>query len=253
MWDLIFVNALCITVDAITIVLVYVNQPQLYHPAQVFSYMLKFRLEFVVLNQLMAVAARGIRHETVVEKRYHHGSADDLAGATRNLDPSTQRSKKPAVTSKDDPARNSTQISLPQPTLSKAGLQSERSLDHRDAEDNRRSSDEKVNGAFDHIASNAIPGEGGIDSPTTTHFGHGPSTDTVQRSESGPSSDQTRLIKQRNDEAKSRHLGSFRTKLHYRNDDDENDEDEDEIGLHMWENNGNLVLDVPWFKSKVSV
>ena len=89
MWDLIFVNALCIALDTITIVLVYVNQPQLDHPAQVFSYILKFRLEFVVLNQLMAVAARGIHCETVAEKRYHHNSTDDSIGGTLLMDPPT--------------------------------------------------------------------------------------------------------------------------------------------------------------------
>ena len=108
-------------------------------------------------------------------------------------------------------------------------------------------------GAFDHIASNAVPGEGGVDSPTTPTFERRPSTNTVQRSESGPSNDQTHLIKHRYDGANPRHLGKFRTKIHYRNDDDENDEDEDEIGLHMWENNEKVVLDVPWFKSKVDV
>ena len=33
--------------------------------------MLKFKLEFVVLNQLMAVAARGIKRESFSERRYH--------------------------------------------------------------------------------------------------------------------------------------------------------------------------------------
>ena len=33
--------------------------------------MLKFKLEFIVLNQLMAVAARGIKRESFSERRYH--------------------------------------------------------------------------------------------------------------------------------------------------------------------------------------
>ena len=279
MWDLIYVNALCILFDSITIVLVYLNQPQLDHPAQVFAYMLKFRLEFVVLNQLMAVAARGVHRETVVDKRYHHDSTNDSIGGTGFQDPFTQRSKKRSTTSKDPAATEATQISAPQPALPKGGPRSQQPFLHQDekcthrsdaekedcvwdeapgfAQEDKehvdRSGDDKVDSTFDHIANNAEPGEGGVDSPITPNFENGPSTDTVQRSESGPSNDQTHLIKHPKSGAKSRHLGTFRTRIHHRHDDDENDDDEDEIALHMWENNGKLALDAPWFKSKVSV
>ena len=35
-----------------------------------------------------------------------------------------------------------------------------------------------------------------------------------------------------------------------RTEEDE-DEEEEEVGVHMWENRGHLVMEVPWFKSKV--
>ena len=30
----------------------------------------------------------------------------------------------------------------------------------------------------------------------------------------------------------------------------DDDDDEEEIGVHMWENRGKLVLDVPWLKDE---
>lgn len=69
--DLVYVNIITISLDILSALLVYLNQTGISHPVQIFSYILKFRLEFVVLNQLMAVAARGIRRETFGEKRYH--------------------------------------------------------------------------------------------------------------------------------------------------------------------------------------
>lgn len=44
---------------------------------QTFSYAVKMKIEFVVLNQLMAVAARGVQRENFAERRYHHGSRAD--------------------------------------------------------------------------------------------------------------------------------------------------------------------------------
>ncbi|KAL8847778.1 MAG: hypothetical protein Q9221_007177 [Calogaya cf. arnoldii] len=65
--DLVYVNVAVILFDIHTTILIYLNQLGTSHPVQVLSYILKFRLEFAVLNQLMAVAARGIRRETFGE------------------------------------------------------------------------------------------------------------------------------------------------------------------------------------------
>lgn len=74
MLDLIYVNVLVDALDLIEIVLVWLNINGISHFVQVFSYAFKFLLEFVVLNQLMAVAARGIYKENFAERRYHHQS-----------------------------------------------------------------------------------------------------------------------------------------------------------------------------------
>ena len=34
-------------------------------------------------------------------------------------------------------------------------------------------------------------------------------------------------------------------------EEDRSEEEEEEIDVHMWENNGRLKLETPWFKSKV--
>ena len=72
MFDLIYVNLIVISVDIVVTVLTFLNQVNLAYPIQVFSYALKFKLEFVVLNQLMAVAARGLKRESFAERRYHN-------------------------------------------------------------------------------------------------------------------------------------------------------------------------------------
>ncbi|KAI4202645.1 MAG: hypothetical protein LQ350_002438 [Teloschistes chrysophthalmus] len=71
MLDLIYVLGLVVTFDIVMVILVFLNRVGVSHPIQTFSYILKFRLELVVLNQLVAVAARGLRRETFEEKRYH--------------------------------------------------------------------------------------------------------------------------------------------------------------------------------------
>ncbi|KAL8804450.1 MAG: hypothetical protein Q9182_002555 [Xanthomendoza sp. 2 TL-2023] len=75
MLDLLNVLLLVVSLDIINIILVFVNRIGLSHPIQTFSYTLKFRLEFLVLNQLMAVAARGLQRETFGERRYHESGA----------------------------------------------------------------------------------------------------------------------------------------------------------------------------------
>ena len=270
MWDLIYVIVTCVSLDTLTIVLIWVNQTDIQHSVQNFSYMLKFRLEFVVLNQLMTVAARGIRRETMAEKRYHRTPVEDTSGGNQVIRPSTERSRKLTVASEDNRTTQSTKISMPQAAFFKGSLPIPWSSNHHHQESPRedlsspgaaengdekagdRSGDEKVDHAFDHMARNAVPGEGGADNLTASEVQKGPSTDTIQRSGSG-TSDNIQLLNISTDASKPRRFGSLRTRLYQRNAEDENDEDENEIGLHMWENRGSAGLNVPWFKSKVDV
>lgn len=61
MRDLVCVNVTVITMDLIVIILIFLNQANLAYPFQDFTYAFKFKIEFAVLNQLMAVATHGSR------------------------------------------------------------------------------------------------------------------------------------------------------------------------------------------------
>lgn len=71
MTDLIYVNFMVIAFDILEVAFVYTNQLAFSQPVQSFSYILKLRIEFVVLNQLMDVAARGMRRVTFGKNRYY--------------------------------------------------------------------------------------------------------------------------------------------------------------------------------------
>lgn len=70
MRDLISVKILIVISDILNIRLVYVNRIGISHPIQTFSDAMRFRVEFIVLNQLTAVAGRGFGQEIFEEKRY---------------------------------------------------------------------------------------------------------------------------------------------------------------------------------------
>ena len=74
MRDLIFVKLICVAFDILTVVLVYLDRPAIIHSIQVFCYALKFKIEFIVLNQLMEVAARGLRKNFWEERRCNNTS-----------------------------------------------------------------------------------------------------------------------------------------------------------------------------------
>ena len=79
MTDLIYVNVIAICLDTLTVVLVYLNQTGISHPIQTFSYILKFKLEFLVLNQIMVLAARGSRRFSVADRRYYYPSTSSAS------------------------------------------------------------------------------------------------------------------------------------------------------------------------------
>ena len=63
--DLIYFNIIAISLEVLTVVLVFVNQLGISHPVQTFRYIVKLKLEFIALIQLMVVAARGLRKESM--------------------------------------------------------------------------------------------------------------------------------------------------------------------------------------------
>ena len=110
MIDLIYVNVLVIVLDLVEMVLVWLIEKGLSQPIQTFSYILKFRLEFVVLNQLMAVAARGLYREGYVERRYHHPSTGEAGSWCR---PVHFRGSQPPMWSDEKPTGRTHETKVP--------------------------------------------------------------------------------------------------------------------------------------------
>ncbi|KAI4114538.1 MAG: hypothetical protein LQ338_007995 [Usnochroma carphineum] len=217
MLDLMYVIAIAVTFDVLNIILVYVNRTGISHPIQTFSYALKLRLEFVVLNQLMAVAARGLgqNRNTFAEKRYHYPSSIDTSTFKRSM-------KKPDKGGDSEslelcPSNNTTtdvQISAPSPTV----LKPPATLD----EDQRRH--------------RSRPSLGGNSNWYPPHM-ESPLRNLLPRSTSRrKSSDEHEMVPVK---VKRRRNGLRRN--------EEDEPEEDMIGVHEWENNGQHVLVVPWF------
>ena len=222
MVDLIYVNALASAFDILNIILVYVNRTDVSHPIQTFSYALKLRLEFVVLNQLMAVAARGLNRETFAEKRYHN-----LPSLSHNGSIPNQGFKPPEIDvigsielhSKDSPNTrdSSVQISTPSPTVSKPSSGSK------------------------HEPHDTLQNPSNISTRKhSTRYPLLPSLRTfLARNPPARQDSETHDIfpakAQQKEKKKKQRLFS-------------NEEEEEEIGLHMWENH-HPVLEIPWFRT----
>ena len=112
MTDLMCVNVIAICLDTLTVVLVFLNQTGISHPVQTFSYILKFKLEFLVLNQIMAVAARELRKSNVAGRRYYESST--LGASRKFLRWGLNSSQKPAKAGSDK------KQAVPWPTFSQA-------------------------------------------------------------------------------------------------------------------------------------
>lgn len=84
------------------------------------------KIEFAVLNQLMAVAARGLQKENFEERRYHHGSAADAFSAEcRDWDKKRPDASKKELYGSQEGSQDlshstgSFQITTPSPVLSR--------------------------------------------------------------------------------------------------------------------------------------
>lgn len=136
MTDLIYVNIIAVCLDVLTVVLVFLNQTGISHPIQTFSYILKLKLEFMVLNQLMAVAARGYKKENFAERRYHHPST---SGERMSSAASSKTSRWELESVQEPPKAISAkeEIVVPSPALSRVqgasnDLNSRTTHDHTD-------------------------------------------------------------------------------------------------------------------------
>ena len=317
MTDLIYVNVICVAFDIVVVVFIYMNQLGISHPIQTLSYALKFKLEFVVLNQLMAVAARGIQKNSWEERRYNHATdPNDFSNQCRRWASTANPISHPIDQDQDQPpdynATQTTQevsvppsamsrsnrssiLSLPPPDIDSSNLDTLnfgaepklelKSFYEEDEEEDKHSQTEaaqtigmRPSQTFSGDTLQPADGEAREESPhlfprlrstkrkmplqairehsnnkRTKQQGrrHGhPSQPPQQQQQnidggqgSGPGQPGGRPI----NATLRRHNPSRRR----RSADD--DDSEEEIGVHMWENRGKLILDAPWLKSKESV
>lgn len=246
MLDLIYVNIIAIALDVVTVVLVYLNRTGLSHPVQTFSYILKLRLEFVVLNQLMAVAARGLRRETFEEKRYHHESSQDkdwISGINptssgsppdteneKSFGSSVQHIESRQVNNKTAPSSGAVQLSVPISALS--------NLDQRDNYKGLASEP----GDRPSYDDNKLRTRSTLDEGATTRANSSPTSEQALKPQQSPEQSVEKTWKLKN----LQRIRPSRRNV-------ENDDDDEEIGFHMWENRGKVVLEVPWLRTKASV
>ncbi|KAL8736499.1 MAG: hypothetical protein Q9166_000291 [cf. Caloplaca sp. 2 TL-2023] len=222
MLDLIYVIAIATTFDVLNIILVYVNRTGISHPIQTFSYALKLRLEFTVLNQLMAVAARGIGkgRNTSAEKRYHY--PDSVGGLS--LGKNSKRMEKESIELRPNNTTTSEnksfQISAPPPSVLKSASRQNTADDELHRQHNLSIGGKSRKRYPAHMESplrNLLPQK------SNKHARKG--------------SDEREMIPVK----VKRRKNGLRS----------NDQDEPEmetIGVHEWERNGQPVLVVPWFR-----
>ena len=282
MLDLIWVNVIIVLFDILVVILLYLNRVGISHPIQTFSYALKLKLEFVVLNQLMAVAARGLQRESFEERRYHHSSSHDAFSAEcrqwNEKRPSDPQQKQPERSDSDHDApqisslADSDQLTVPEPVLSRSNQPLRQSLTESDLDgDSSMNKDvlkaerecRSENFLDDDSASSKVEEDQGFPGETLrSHKGMGATgshtypqhlrdaTNKAFRSVHRPlghdashdAGNRQQLIRA----TMRRHIP--RRSVNHGEEDEEEDE---EIGVHMWENNGKLKLETPWFKSKV--
>ena len=251
MLDLIYVIVIVLCLDIITGVLMFLNELGLNHPIQNFSYMAKFKLEFVVLNQLMAVAARGLRKETFAERRYYHSGAENAA-----MSPIFSKKTSNVVSQNDSTKTSSTEpnlLAIPAPVLSNSPNSASASRTNR-WEHEEPGTEKKGSEAEQGIDLGTFINEAAIDEAGAEREQHEADQDwkiplekplqrslrhpfgRVQREDSGRRGILPMTIKR-----KKGHSGGKGSA----GDDNNEDDEEEEIGIHMWENKGKLVIEAP--------
>lgn len=207
MLDLLYVNVTVIAFDILEVTLVYTNQIGLSHPVQIFSYIMKLRLEFFVLNQLMAIAARGLRRGSYQDKRYHRPPSEE---GFLFHESASHQTKMPRLAVKENPLKDSAQFT------SRSSILSPNS--------------EYASNALDYIG--IAQQQGSI------------SDEDSLRKCSQPTPDFSGAHSKPHVCQRSGHLSDG-------NCGDNTEGKEEEIDLHLWERRADVVLEAPWFRSKV--
>lgn len=246
MTDLIYVNVVVVAFDILQVTFVYTNQLGFSQPVQSFSYILKLRLEFVVLNQLMDVAARGMRPKTFEKNRYYHPAKRGDIPLHDNAP--SQEARNFHLTIEKDSSKNPAQTTLPSTISSPKSTYQIRPT-------YRSGSDLQISGPESEPDSNSLDHTGITDRKTFSSDGH----PLTQTSKLGASF----VDKLPQGSKDSNHRSSGRPKdfkllafrrgghSHRGNSADNDDEEEEKFELQMWERGGSAVVDVPWFRSRV--
>ena len=279
MLDLIYVNVIIVLFDILVVTLLYLNRVGISHPIQTFSYALKFKLEFVVLNQLMAVAARGLQRESFEERRYHHSDAHDTFsaecrqwGEKRPTDPQNENSDSDDYAPQKSWPVDSAQLTVPEHVLPRSKKLLRHSTTNSEL-DGHINMDEDVLKVEQELRPNNFLDDDSASSQAEDNQAFSGETlrscENLRKMNLG-----SHIYPRHSRDAKNQALRSMRHPLRHdvsqdrqpmsattwrhiprrkRNSGEKEDEDEEEeeIGVHMWENNGKLKMETPWFKSKV--
>ena len=259
MLDLIYVNILNVAFDLITVILVYLNLVGLSHPIQTFSYIFKLRLEFIVLNQLMSVAARGLKRETFEDKRYHmsaqadtfsnelrHFGFQDSTLSEQKTEASTAEPKIEAkkIPSRDDPSKSSLQISMPSRALSRGHHPSMSANSEQTLPNSENERPWPLEDDLSKEVSQDLP-----ESPIIPPEDIRPSRRRIKAALHSVRPRSQRHKDSGEPRPPSAHGGKIGQRRSMQRPWD--DDDEEEIGLHMWEQKGRVILEVPWFRTAV--
>ncbi|KAK4697180.1 hypothetical protein P7C71_g851, partial [Lecanoromycetidae sp. Uapishka_2] len=244
MRDLFCFMIIVILMDIVVVILIFINQTNLSYSIQDFSYALKFKLEFVVLNQLMAVAAKGVKKESFAERRYNEPT-ESTPGQTSSDETSGIPMQPFSQGSQDSQSRQHSQgISAPPPSRAK------QVKTPRDMYERRYTDEQPLN--FDQ---DQLPEGGSFD--TGKDSGSDDTGKASTEKKDGASYDIHLQPPSKSEKHRSlRHpfgqtaatATRHKSKSGRRGGNDDVDDEKEEIGLHMWENRGKLVLDVPWLQ-----
>ena len=254
MTDLVYVNVVVIAFDIISVGLVYTNQTGIAFPIQSCSYIFKLRLEFVVLNQLMDLAARGMRRDTFKRNRYYlPANQENRPSHGNDSSQETKTSHLGRAIDNDlpkDPAQTTLSSSRPSPD-SMSPPKSTQQFRPK----SRSGSDIQISGP------ESVPGSNSIDDTCIADRKSFSSDESplTQTAKSGAGFKLPQAAKDfkhwssgRSKHPKAIALGRVHRSHHGNSGNNENEEGEEEdIDLYMWERGGAVVMEVPWFRSKV--
>ena len=245
MTDLIYVNVVVIAFDILQVGFVYTNQLGISQPVQSFNYILKLRLEFVVLNQLMDIASRGTRRKTFEKNRYYQVANRRDMPSHDNAPP--QDAINSGLINRKDSSKDPAQTTLPSSISSPKSTYQVRPA-------NRSASYVQISGPEYESELNSLDHTGTADQKGLNGDSH-PLTEPAKLG-AGFFSKMPQGSKDSNNQSSGRSKGSkllaFRRRdRSHPGNSGENEDDEEEIELQMWERGGIAVMDVPWFRSKV--